>query len=177
MNNLKATVQSITYIITGELLQLSGSISDSWVSTIVIIFGIVLFFNGLSKLKMGLDAEGQSGAQWLIIASVVGFFASIVDFIPLMGVISSLLFTLCFIFHILGFVKLGKSKSIGSIGKSGITLLFVAMGLAIVANLISIIPFFGSMVGSVAGLGALMCALYGWLRIQEGIIEQRTVSV
>ncbi len=45
MNNLKSTLQPITYIIMGELLQLFGSISDSWVSTMVIIFGIVLFFN------------------------------------------------------------------------------------------------------------------------------------
>ncbi len=45
MNNLKSTLQSITYIITGELLQLSGFISDSCVATLTIIFGIVLFFN------------------------------------------------------------------------------------------------------------------------------------
>ena len=177
MNNLKATLQSITYIITGELLQLVGVVGDTWLTTITALFGIGLFFGGLSKLKQGLDAEGQSGAQWLIIASVVGFVASIVDFIPLMGVISSLLFTLSFIFHILGFVKLGKSKSIGSVGKSGLTLLFAAMGLAIFATLLGVVPFVGPMVGSMAGFGALVCALFGWLRIQEGIIEQRMGAI
>jgi hypothetical protein len=177
MNNLKSTLQSITYIVTGELLQLAGAIGDTWIATIVILFGIGLFFNGLSKLKDGLDTEGRSGAGWLIIASIVAFIAGLIDLIPLMGVISSLLFVLSFIFHIMGFVKLSKSASIGSIGKSGIKLLFTAMALAIIGSLASILPLVGSTMGGIAGLGALVSALFGWLRIQEGIIEQRTVSV
>jgi hypothetical protein len=177
MNNLKLTLQSITYIITGELLQLVGVVGDTWIATITALFGIGLFFSGLSKLKQGLDAAGQSGVGWLIIASIAAFVGGLIDLIPLMGVFSSLLFVLSFIFHIMGFSKLSKSTSIGSVGKSGIKLLYTAMVLAIIGALFGIIPFAGPIMGGIAGFGALVSALFGWLRIQEGIIEQRLVAI
>jgi hypothetical protein len=177
MNALKSTLQSITYIITGELLQLAGSISDTWVATFVTLFGIGLFFNGLSKLKSGLDETGKSGVQWLVIASIVAFIAAILSFIPLIGVLSALLFSLSFVLHIVGFVKLRHSNSIGDVGKSGINLLFAAMGFAIIANILGILPLVGNTMGGLMGFGAIVCALFGWLRLQEGLIEQNTVSL
>jgi hypothetical protein len=177
MNQLKPTLQSITYIIMGELIQLAGAISDGWVSTLTIIFGIYLFFSGLNKLKSGLDANGQSGVGWLVIASIVSLVGSLIDFIPLMGLFASLVYMVAFVFQILGFMQLKKSKSIGEIGRGGVSLLFAAMGLAILGTLFSILPFVGGIMQGMVVFSALVCAVYGWLRIQEGLIDERIAIV
>ena len=176
MNQLKPTLQSITYIIMGELIQLAGAISDGWVSTLTIIFGIYLFFSGLSKLKSGLDTAGQSGVGWLIIASIVSVVGSLIDFIPLMGLFASLVYMIAFVLQILGFIQLKKSKSIGEIGRGGVSLLFASMGLAILGTLFGILPFVGGVMQGMVGFGALVCAVYGWLRIQEGLVDE-TIAI
>jgi len=43
--------------------------------------------------------------------------------------------------------------------------------LAILTSLIGIIPFLGAVVGNVLSLMALIFVFFGWLRIQEGLIE------
>jgi hypothetical protein len=163
-------VQSITYVICGELLQLAGSIGTTWVAHIIVLIGLVFFFNGLGQLKSMLDEDGQKGVGLLSLSAIIGLAAAVLDFIPLMGLFSSLLFTVSFIFQILGFLRLGKSYSIGSVGKSGLQLMFIAMGLAIVSMLAGILPIIGSTIGGLFAIGALMCSLFGWLRLQEGIL-------
>jgi hypothetical protein len=166
----KSTVQSITYIISGELLQLAGSIGNGWVSNIVVIIGLVFFFQGLSALKVILDENGKKGVSLLSLAAIVGLIASLFDFIPLMGIFASLLFMVSFVLQILGFLQLSKSNSIGTIGKSGTQLMFVSMALAIVAAIFGIIPFVGGFMGGLFAIGALLCGLFGWMRLQEGIL-------
>jgi hypothetical protein len=166
----KSAVQSITYIICGELLQLAGTIGNTWVANVVVLIGLVFFFNGLGQLKSIVDTDGQKGVGLLSLSAIIGLVAAVLDFIPLMGLFSSLLFTVSFILQIFGFMRLGKSDSIGVVGKSALQLMYIAMGLAIVSMMTGIIPFIGSTVGGLFAIGALMCSLFGWLRLQEGIL-------
>lgn len=46
-----------------------------------------------------------------------------------------------------------------------------AVGLLNIAIIIGIIPFLGAIVGNVLSLIALIFVFFGWLRVQEGLIE------
>ena len=64
----KETIKAVTFIIVGSLLQLYNGVSGGWASTLVAIFGFVLFLMGLNKLKTHLDEAGQSAVKLLVIA-------------------------------------------------------------------------------------------------------------
>lgn len=167
----KETIQSITFILSGSLLQMFNGVGSGWASTLAAIFGIIIFFMGLKKLKDGLDEIGQAAANLLNISIIIGIVGLVIDLVPGFGLFASIIFVAAFIFELLGFLKLKKSGSIGEVGKSGVTFLLVAMGFAILASLIGIIPFLGAMVGSVFSLAALIFVFFGWLRVQEGLLE------
>lgn len=167
----KETILSITFILAGSLLQMFNGVGTSWAATLAAIFGIIIFFMGLKKLKDGLDEMGQAAVGLLNIAIIIGIIGLVIDLIPGLGLIASIVFVVAFIFELLGFLKLKNCATIGEIGKSGVTLLLIAMVLAILTSLIGIIPFLGAVVGNILSLMALIFVFFGWLRIQEGLIE------
>ena len=166
----KETIQSITFILAGSLLQMFNGVGTNWTSTLAAIFGIILFFIGLKKLKDGLDEAGQGAVKMLNIAIIISIIGLVIDLIPMMGLVASIVFLVAFIFELLGFLKLKKSESIGEVGKSGVTYLIIAMLLGILTSIIGIVPFLGSVVGTVLSLIALIFVFFGWLKIQEGLI-------
>ncbi len=169
----KETIQSITFILSGSLLQMFNGVGSSWASTLAAIFGIILFFMGLKNLKDALDEAGQGAVKMLNISIIIGIVGLVIDLIPGLGLFASVIFVVAFIFELIGFLKLKNSESIGEIGKSGVTFLLVAMVLAILTSIIGIIPFLGSIVGAVLSLAALIFVFFGWLKIQEGLIEKQ----
>ncbi|MEE4198543.1 MAG: hypothetical protein V2I54_12935 [Bacteroidales bacterium] len=169
----KETIQSITFILSGSLLQMFNGVGTSWAATLAAIFGIIILFMGLVKLKDGLDELGQAAVGLLNIAIIIGAVGLIIDLIPGFGLFASIIFVVAFIFELLGFLKLKNSATIGEIGKSGVTFLLIAMGLAILTSLIGIIPFLGAVVGNLLSLIALIFVFIGWLRVQEGLIENQ----
>ncbi len=163
-------IQSVSFILCGALLQLFNGIGSGWASTLVAILGFILFYSGLSKLKTGLDANGQGAVRLLSIAAIIGAIASFVDLIPLMWVFAGILYIGAFALELVGFLRLRGSESIGETGKSGAMLLLVAMPLAIIQALIGLIPFVGGFFASFFAVGALVLVLMGWLRVQEGVM-------
>lgn len=168
----KENVQSITYILSGSLLQMFNGVGSNWTSTLAAIFGVVLIFMGLKKFKEGLDEAGQGAVKMINIAVIISIVGLIIDIIPLMGLVASIILLVAFVFELLGLLKLKKSESIGEVGKSGVTFLLVAMILGIVTSLFGIIPFLGSVVGTILSLAALVFVFFGWLRIQDGLLEK-----
>lgn len=166
----KETIKSVTYVLSGALLQMFNGIGDGWISTLTAIFGMILFFIGLSKLKTGLDTVGQSGVKLLIIAAILSIVGFVFDLIPLMGIFASIVLIAAFVVELIGFLKLKASASIGVVGKSGVSLLIVAMILAILESLFSIVPLVGGIVGSILSLAALILVFFGWCKVQEGLI-------
>jgi len=159
------------FILAGSLLQMFNGVGTSWAGTLAAIFGIIIFFMRLKKLKDGLDEMGQAAVGILNIAIIIGIIGLFIDLIPGFGLFASIVFVVAFIFELLGFLKLKHCATIGEIGKSGVTFLLIAMGLAILTSLIGIIPFLGAVVGNVLSLIALIFIFFGWLRIQAGLIE------
>lgn len=172
-NSMKQQTSStaITYILGGALLQMYAGIGSGWMSVIIAIFGFVIFYIGLDKLKFGLDQTGQSAASMLKLAAIVGAISAFVDLIPLLGILASLGYTAAFVIELVGFLKLKNSDTVGVSGKSGASLLLIAMILAVVQSLIGLLPFVGGYLAAPLGLAALMLVFFGWIRVQEGLFE------
>lgn len=168
----KETIKAITYVLSGTLLQMFNGIGGGWASGVAAIFGLVLFFIGLIKLKEGLDEKGKSAVKLLIIAAIVAVIGFIFDIIPLMGIIAAIVLIVAFVIELIGFIKLRSSVSIGATGKSGATLIIVAMILAILENIFSFLPAIGGIIGSILSIMALILVFFGWLRVQDGIITE-----
>lgn len=167
----KETIKSVTFIISGALLQMFNGIGGNWAASLIAIFGLVLFFMGLKKLSDGVDEAGKGAIKLLVIAAIIGIVGLVFDIIPLLGIIAPIIFIAAFVFELIGFLKLKSSATIGESGKSGITLLLIAMVLAILESILSFIPVLGAIVGSILSIIALILVFFGWLKIQEGIID------
>lgn len=166
----KETIKSVTFILSGSLLQMFNGIGNGWISTLTAIFGLILFFMGLNKLKKGIDEKGHAAVKMLIIAAIIGIVGLILDLIPLVGIVASIVFIVAFIIQLIGVIKLKGSESIGESGKSGVTLLLVAMILAIVQSIFGFVPLAGGIVAGILSFVALILVFFGWLKIQDGII-------
>jgi hypothetical protein len=168
----KENIKSVTFVLSGSLLQMFNGIGGGFWSTMTAILGIVLFFIGLSRLKGGLDEAGKGAVKLLIIAAILSGVGFILKLIPVIGgVIASVFVLAAFVIQLIGYIKFKSSDSIGEIGKSGVTLLLVAMILAAFGALLGIVPFLGGIVVSIVSFIGLILLFLGWLRIQEGLME------
>jgi hypothetical protein len=144
--NKKEVIKSVTYILVGDLLQFYNGIGGGWEATLTSLFGIIIFFVGLSHLKSNLDESGNRGIKLLINSAFLSIIGLIIDLIPLAGIVASLTLIAAFIFQILAYLRLKESKCIGIVGINGINLLLIAVILAAVANSIGIFPLTGILV-------------------------------
>lgn len=172
----KSAIQSVTYILSGALLQLFNGVDDGWASTLVAIFGFILFYVGLGKLKSGLDAPGQQAVGLLMIAAIIGVAGAFIDLIPLMGIFASLAFVAAFVIELIGFLRLKNSGALNEAGKSGVSLLIAAMALAIVQSLFGFLPFVGGIFAAIFAIAAIVLVFLGWVKIQEDMAERSIVN-
>lgn len=169
----KETIKSITFILSGALLQMFGGIGSGWGASLTAIFGLILFFVGLSKLKKGLDNKGKSGVSMLIIAAIIGIIAFIFDIIPTMGIIASILFIAGFVIEFIGFLTLRSSDDIGTSGEAGVVLLLIAMILGMIVGILGFVPLAGGIIGTILSIVGIILVFFGWLKIQDGIITDK----
>lgn len=174
--NQSPSSSAVTYILGGALLQLYAGIGSGWLSIFIAIFGFIVFYLGLDRLKSSLDFTGQSAVSLLKMAAIVGGISAFIDLVPLLGVVASLGYMAAFVMELIGFVKLKNSQSIGRTGQSGATFLLVAMILAVLQALLGLLPFVGGFLAAPIGFMALVLAFFGWVRIQEGMHEVFSIS-
>ena len=175
----KETIKAVTFILSGALLQLFNGIGGGWAASVVSIFGLILFFIGLMKLKGGLDTAGKGAVQMLIVGAIIGAVGLFFDLlpIPLTDTLATILFIIAFVFQLIGFIKLKASTTIGEIGKSGAGLLVISMILVIVASVFGFIPLLGETITAILSLVALFLVIFGWIKIQEGIIGEKVTAI
>jgi uncharacterized membrane protein len=165
------SITSITYVLIGNMLLIYNSIGSGWTATLTAMFGLILFFVGLSSLKSFLDEIGQNGINKLIWAAILGILASVFSFIPIVGSIpAGLLNLIAFILQIVGLLNLKKSVRLGELGANGVNYLLLAMGIMLIASFLSIIPFIGGYFKEVISFIAFILIPFGWLKIQEALI-------
>jgi uncharacterized membrane protein len=163
-------ITSVTLVLTGNLLTTFNNIGSGWTSTVMAIIGFVLFFIGLGQLKPALDEAGQKGIRLLINATIVGIIGMFIDFIPLLGILAGLIYIAAFVMQVVGLLDLKKSQSIGAEGIDGVGNLIGAMVLVIIGSILGLIPFAGNTINALISLIALVVIIFGWLKIQRGMI-------
>ena len=163
-------ISSVTLVLAGNMLTIFNNIGSGWATTATAILGFILYFIGLGQLKTVFDEFGQKGIKLLINATIVGLIAMFFDFIPLMGILSGIIYIVAFIMQIVGLMELKKSQSIGTEGIAGVGNLIGAMVLVIVGSILGLIPFAGNSINAVVSLAALIIIILGWLKIQQGMI-------
>jgi hypothetical protein len=165
------SITSVTFILIGNMLFIYSSIGSGWTASLTAIFGIILFFIGLSRLKSYLDKTGQNGVSKLIWAAILVIIASALSYIPIVGIIpAGIINIIAFILLIIGLFNLKKSETLGETGAKGVNYLLVAMVLMIIVSLIGIVPLVGKLIKPVISFIAFILIPFGWLKIQEAII-------
>ncbi len=182
-------VNSITLILIGTLLLLCNTAASGWAAAIASIFGLFLLFKGLKQLNDNVDAVGQSAVKLLVISVFIGIAAAVLDIVAsVMGIASGdiedimgapgtfdiivvIVFAAAYVVQFIGFMKLKESASIGEIGKKGTLFLMISMIVAAIGSLIGMIPLSG-IVTPIFALAGLVLVFFGWLKIQEGLIEK-----
>jgi len=198
LGDTQVNAVSVSYILAGMLIQVGATAMSGWGAAVASLFGFIVFFTGLNKLKNTLDAKGSEAVQLLIIAVFIGLGASVLDFIASLTVtrdiyaigagimagsfapsiferIVSFIFIAAFVVQLIGYVKIKESEMLDISGQTGGTLLIIAAVLAVVANLFSgLFVIGGGFVAGIFGIGALFLVLFGWLGIQKSLAAKAT---
>ena len=174
----------------GTLLLLCNTATSGWAAAIASLFGLYLLFTGFKQLNDNIDEVGKGAIKLLIISIFIGIAAALVDIIAsimdvasgnvigMMGVpgtidyIIIILFAGAYIVQFIGYLKLRGSVTIGETGKSGVLFLMISMILALLATLIGIIPLTG-LITSLLAIAGLVLVFFGWVKVQEGLIENK----
>jgi hypothetical protein len=168
----KEIIRAVSCILGGSLLQMFDGIGHGWAASVVAIIGLIIMLMGLNKFKTALDANGQSGVKLLVVAIILSLVGVVFGMIPLLGLVVASVFVLAaFVVELIGFLKLKSSESIGERGKSGVSLLLTAMILGILSGIFGLLPFAGKVFVSIFSIISILLIFYGWLRIQEGVME------
>ncbi len=164
------TIKSVSFVIAGALLQVFYGVGSGWGTSIISIFGLIIFLIGLKQLKDGLDGNGAGAVSLLIIAAIIGIIASVLGMIPIIGLVAIILFIVAFVIELLGFLKLKTSETIGATGKAGAGLLVISMILSLLAGILGIIPVVGSIIATILAIVSLYFMFTGWVKVQNGLI-------
>lgn len=175
--------QGAYVILMALLLRFFSNINDNWITGIVALIGLVLYYKGLTKMKPGFDELGQKGlgrikvAIWL---SIVGAaFGILLGWIPLLGIVGSIikgiLLIIALVFEFMGYGDIHNSSSLDEEGKQGASLLRRSMIFMLIANVLGIIPVVG-IIGKIFALFALWYVFSGWKKILFGMEAKAEIT-
>ena len=166
-----SSFKSVTYILAGMLLYQYNSLAGGWTSGLASIFGFSLYIIGLNMLKAGLDSKGKSAVSLMVVGGLIGGVSSLLDLIPMVGVLSGVGFIVSFALIAWGLFRLKGSSSLSQVGISGTKQIIIAMLVVIVGAFVSLMPFVGGIVASIFSLTAMVLTVTGWFKVQEGLIQ------
>ena len=163
----KVSSKAVTYILTGTILSFFTNVAEGWSSAVLSILGFIWVFVGYQKLGTSPDTAVVAASKLLKIAAVMGVVASILDLIPLVGIFANVVFIVVLVIEIIGLFKFRGAVSIGSTGKSGITLILVGIVFSIISSLTAFVPFIGGSVASFIIILSILFTFYGWTKVQS----------
>lgn len=144
---------------------------------ILILGGYVLYFWGISNLSKTLDEKGNAAVKNIKYGLIIGIVALLVDIIPLLGIVVMILEIISIIFLVLGYKALKTSDSLDEQGKSGASLLFIAILILLICWVIDFIPVVGGIIESIGEVVAFILVLMGWLRIKKSQLSTPQDSI
>lgn len=127
------------------------------------VVGAFAFMYGAKDLKLAVaadDAKNVAKLHTALILIVCGIF---IDIIPFIGwIIAPLVNLVGFIFMLLSYSALKKSTTFPEEAKKGAAKLYIAMIIACISAIISIIPVVGSVISAGLDVAVLILTLGGW---------------
>jgi hypothetical protein len=144
---------------------------------LIIIFGLIslagyiFYFIGVKEMKdVSVGTSWANATNQLFIGSILGLVAMVINVIPLMGWLASIVSIASFIFSLLAYNELRKMKSSIKLAQ-GANLLFVSSIVSLVGAVISIIfiliPIVGMVFQLLFGILTLILTFLGWKAISE----------
>lgn len=161
--------QGAYLILIAILLHVYDGIGDTTMTAVAALIGLILYFVGLGKLKVSLDADGAKGVSRLKVAVVLSLVAVIFGWIPLLGgIVAGILLAIAFLVELMGYSAMKRSVSLGVEGQRGAGKLCISMIVLLVASIIDLFPLTGMVVGLIS-LIALWLIFQGWSGVLEGM--------
>ena len=165
----KTSSRGAYFILLALVLHLYKGIDDASLVSLGAIVGLVLYWVGLGELKTSLDKFGVDGCSKLKIAVILALVSIVIDFIPLMGWLATILVIIAFILEFIGYGLLARSESLSTEGRQGAKKLRLSMIILLVGALLSFIPFVGGKFEAVANFIALFFVFLGWSGVLLGL--------
>lgn len=161
--------QGAYLILIAILLHVYDGIGDTTMTAVAALIGLILYFVGLGKLKVSLDADGAKGVSRLKVAVILSLVAVIFGWIPLLGgIVAGILLAIAFLVELMGYSAMKRSVSLGVAGQRGAGKLCISMIVLLVASIIDLFPLTGMVVGLIS-LIALWLIFQGWSGVLEGM--------
>lgn len=167
--------QGAYFILLAILLHVYDGIGDSILTGIAALIGLVFYFIGLGKLKKSLDSEGEKGASRLKIAIILSIIATVLDWIPLTGIIVGILLIIAFIFEFLGYGNMQQSASIGTEGQEGAGKLRISMIILLISAVVGLFPLTDILV-KIASFISLYFVFKGWSMIFSSLGDEKEIT-
>lgn len=165
----KDGMQGAFMILLALCLHLYNGIDSSVMTKIGALVGLVLYILGLDVIKKSLDDTGVQGCSKLKIAVILSMVSIVVGWIPLMGILASVILIIAFIMEFVGYGLLKKSASLETEGQGGANKLRISMIVLLIGTVLGIIPAIGSVCEGIAGMIALVLVFLGWSSILLGM--------
>ena len=161
--------QGAYLILIAILLHVYDGIGDTTMTAVAALIGLILYFVGLGKLKVSLNADGAKGVSRLKVAVILSLVAVIFGWIPLLGgIVAGILLAIAFLVELMGYSAMKRSVSLGVAGQRGAGKLCISMIVLLVASIIDLFPLTGMVVGLIS-LIALWLIFQGWSGVLEGM--------
>ena len=165
----KVSSQGAYLILLALTLHLYKGIDDAFLIGVGAIVGLFLYLKGLGILAVSLDESGVDGCGKLKIAVILAIISVVVDFIPLLGWLATILVIVAFVFEFMGYGLLAKSQALSEEGRCGAKKLRISMIVLLVGAVLSFIPFAGAKIEAVASFVALILIFLGWSQMLFGL--------
>lgn len=165
----KQATKGAYLVLLALLIHVFMFVNNTTATTIAALIGLVMYIVGLGRLKSDIDMIGKEAIAKLKIAIIISIIGTFVDFIPLMGWLSTILAVIAFIFEFLGYGRLKESLSLGDEGQNGAGMLRNSMIVLAVSALVGLLS--DTFAGFIA-LISLIMVFSGWTQILFGIEKQ-----
>lgn len=138
---------------------------------VLALVGYVYYFIGVKGMRdSAVDTPLQDGTAKVYKGVLLGLIATIVDIIPLLGIVAFVLNIIAFVFMMQGFGILRKLP-INELAAKGAQQLWLVMLLSLIGVIIGIIPLVGGVLSLICSIAVLVYAFLGWRNFSNSELE------
>lgn len=148
-----------------------GALLGPIIVAIIAVAGYVYYFlgiKGMSESSVGYAIE--DGTKKLFKGAKLGLIGAIIECIPLISIVGTILSIAGFVFMLIGFDMIRKS-ALNPQASKGAHQLWLVMVLTIVGAVISIIPLIGNIGSLICNILVIVYAFLGWRNFSNSELQ------